>query len=100
MQITRENVLHVAGLAHLELTETEVETYAKQLSDILTYMEKLNQLDISSVEPMAQVLFAAAGANPSLREDEVRPCDVGQAVLDRAPEARKPYFRVPRVIER
>jgi aspartyl-tRNA(Asn)/glutamyl-tRNA(Gln) amidotransferase subunit C len=100
MKITREDVLHVAALAHLELTEAEVETYARQLSDILTYMEKLSQLDISSVEPLAQVLFAAAGTNPSLREDEPRPCDVGQAMLERAPDARKPYFRVPRVLER
>ena len=103
MKITREDVLHVARLAHLELTDTEVETYAKQLSDILTYIDKLKQLDIADVEPMAQVLLDPAeshGANPALREDELRPCAVGEAVLAGAPDASKPYFRVPKVIDR
>jgi Asp-tRNA(Asn)/Glu-tRNA(Gln) amidotransferase C subunit len=50
---------------------------------------------------MAQVLYAGGQAgNPSLREDELRPCDVAEAVLDGAPDSRKPYFRVPKVIER
>ncbi|PYU17843.1 MAG: Asp-tRNA(Asn)/Glu-tRNA(Gln) amidotransferase subunit GatB, partial [Acidobacteria bacterium] len=56
MKITREDVLHVAELAHLELTESEVETYRRQLDSILTYVEKLNELDTVQVEPMAQVL--------------------------------------------
>ena len=103
MKITREDVLHVAELAHLDLTEAEVETYAKQLSDILTYLDKLKQLDTAKVEPMAQVLLAPAeadSANPALREDNLRPSDVGNAVLQGAPDASKPYFRVPKVIER
>ena len=100
MKISREDVLHVAELAHLELTEQELETYLRQLDSILTYIEKLNELDTSKVEPMAQVLAAAAGENPSLREDEPKPCGIAEEVLSRAPDPSPPYFRVPRVIEK
>ncbi len=101
MKISREEVLRVAELAHLELSPTEAETYRGQLDSILEYVDKLNALDLSGVDPMAQVLFAAesTGETP-MREDLVQPCDVGQAILDQAPNARKPYFRVPRVIDR
>jgi len=101
MKISREEVLRVAELAHLELSEADVETYRGQLDSILEYIDKLNALDLSGVEPMAQVLFSSSGADASaLREDVSRPCDVGEKILQQAPEAKKPYFRVPRVIER
>ena len=101
MKISREDVLRVAELAHLELTESEVGTYRQQLDEILTYVDKLKQLDVSKVEPMAQVLHPMAGAeNSTLRPDEVRPCDVAEAVLRGAPDPSKPYFRVPKVVER
>jgi aspartyl-tRNA(Asn)/glutamyl-tRNA(Gln) amidotransferase subunit C len=101
MKISREDVLRVAELAHLELSPEEVETYVGQLDEILTYIDKLKELDVTKVEPMAQVLFPQSGdAHPELREDTPRPCDVADAVLSRAPDAEKPFFRVPRVIER
>jgi len=103
MKITREDVLYVAELAHLELSEAEVETYRGQLDEILTYIDKLKQLDVSKVEPMAQVLFesrSAGDGNPALREDTAVPCELGEEVLKGAPDAAKPYFRVPKVIDR
>ncbi|MGB0034046.1 MAG: Asp-tRNA(Asn)/Glu-tRNA(Gln) amidotransferase subunit GatC [Candidatus Acidiferrales bacterium] len=101
MKISREDVVRVAELAHLELSSEEVETYRGQLDEILTYVGKLEELDVTNVEPMAQVLFSAAGdAHPELRDDALRPCDVGGAVLSGAPGAAKPFFRVPKVIER
>ncbi|MFZ0735924.1 MAG: Asp-tRNA(Asn)/Glu-tRNA(Gln) amidotransferase subunit GatC [Candidatus Acidiferrales bacterium] len=101
MKISPEEVLRVAELAHLELTDAEAETYRVQLDSILAYVEKLNRLDVSGVEPMAQVLYSTAEpGQSSLREDTPRPCDIGEAVLSQAPEAEKPYFRVPKVIER
>ncbi len=101
MKISRDDVLYVAALAHLELTDAEVDTYQKQLDAILTYVDKLNQLDTGKVEPMAQVLYGTDGTgDPTLREDVVLPCDVGEEILDQAPDAKKPYFRVPKVIER
>jgi aspartyl-tRNA(Asn)/glutamyl-tRNA(Gln) amidotransferase subunit C len=101
MKLSREDVLRVAELAHLALTESELSTYREQLEEILTYIEKLKEIDVSQVEPMAQVLYPGGQAsNPSLREDELRPCDVAEAVFAGAPDTRKPYFRVPKVIER
>jgi aspartyl-tRNA(Asn)/glutamyl-tRNA(Gln) amidotransferase subunit C len=105
MKITREDVLRVAELAHLDLTESEIEMFSRQLDSILTYVEKLNELDTSSVEPMAYVAPPAASgqgaaAGTPLRQDEPAPCDVVGDVLAGAPDASPPYFRVPRVIER
>lgn len=105
MKITREDVLRVAELAHLDLTEAEIELFARQLDSILTYVEKLNELDTSKVEPMAQVTPPIASgegtaAGTPLREDEPTPCEFIGEVLDGAPDASRPYFRVPRVIER
>jgi aspartyl-tRNA(Asn)/glutamyl-tRNA(Gln) amidotransferase subunit C len=111
MKITREDVLYVAELAHLELTEAEVDLYRNQLDSILTYIEKLKELDVENVEPMAQVLFDASAPsgnapplagdlNPALRDDVLRPCTVGEAILSGAPDASKNYFRVPKVIDR
>lgn len=108
MKISREDVLRVAQLAHLDLAPEEVETYRGQLDEILSYVSKLQELDVSNVEPMTTVRpqnadsasIAPAGAEPELRDDVVVPCDVADAVLAEAPDAAKGFFRVPRVIER
>ena len=105
MAISREDVLRVAELAHLGLTPEEVEDCRSQLDAILNYIGKLNELDITNVTPMAQVIYAPAApdgkdSHPELREDVTRPCTVADAVLAGAPDAAKPFFRVPKVIER
>jgi aspartyl-tRNA(Asn)/glutamyl-tRNA(Gln) amidotransferase subunit C len=119
MKISREDVLRVAQLAHLCLAPEEVETYRGQLDEILSYVGKLEELDISNVEPMALLrpladapeqgppagagtdgASVAAGTEPELRDDVVVPCSVADAVLAEAPDAARPFFRVPRVIER
>jgi aspartyl-tRNA(Asn)/glutamyl-tRNA(Gln) amidotransferase subunit C len=104
MRISREEVLRVAELAHLELSEAEVAKYLTQLDSILDYVAKLNAVDTSNVEPMTQVVAGSTGAtgdpNPTFREDVVVPCDISREVLEKAPDAAPPYFRVPKVIER
>ncbi len=101
MIISREDVLRVAELAHLELTEAEVETFQRQLDAILTYIGKLKELDTSQVEPMAQVLSGVGAAEDvTLRDDRLVPCEVAEDVLAGAPDPSRPYFRVPKVIER
>jgi aspartyl-tRNA(Asn)/glutamyl-tRNA(Gln) amidotransferase subunit C len=100
MKITREEVLRVAELAHLELSEAEVTKYQQQLDSILEYIAKLNAVDTSKVDPMAQVLAESPGVNPAMREDVVIPCDVAKDVLKQAPDADGTYFKVPKVIER
>jgi len=99
MKISREDVLKVATLANLELTDAEVETYRGQLDDILTYIDKLNEIDTSNIEPMTQVVADSAYDAP-LREDVVKRADVILEVLQGAPDPAPPYFRVPRVIEK
>jgi aspartyl-tRNA(Asn)/glutamyl-tRNA(Gln) amidotransferase subunit C len=99
MKISREDVMKVAALANLELTDAEVEQYRGQLDDILTYIDKLNEVDTSGIEPMAQVLAASADDSP-LREDVVVRADIITEVLRGAPDPGPMYFRVPRVIEK
>jgi aspartyl-tRNA(Asn)/glutamyl-tRNA(Gln) amidotransferase subunit C len=106
MRISKEDVLRVAQLAHLELSPAEVELYRGQLDEILNYIAKLEQLDVTTVEPFSTVLPVAGSGNAAtavgieLRDDVVGPCDVADAVLAQAPDAAKPFFRVPKVIER
>lgn len=100
MKITREDVLRVADLAYLDLSETELETYRRQIDEILEYIGKLNELDTSAVEPMAQVLTDDQAADATMREDIIVPCAVAQDILAQAPDPEPPYFRVPKVIER
>jgi aspartyl-tRNA(Asn)/glutamyl-tRNA(Gln) amidotransferase subunit C len=100
MKISREDVLRVAELAYLELSEAELEKYRAQLDEILEYIGKLNELDTANVEPMAQVLADDQTADATLREDLVVPCAVADDVLEHAPDPKPPYFRVPKVIER
>ena len=100
MKITREDVVRVADLAYLDLSESELETYRKQIDDILEYIGKLNELDTANVEPMAQVLADDQTADATLRDDVVVPCAVAPEILKQAPDPEPPYFRVPKVIER
>ena len=100
MKISREDVERVAELAYLDLSEVELESYRNQLDDILEYIGKLDELDTSRVEPMAQVLADDQSADATLREDVVVPCNVAGEVLKQAPDPEAPYFRVPKVIER
>ena len=100
MKITREDVLRVADLAYLDLTDAELQTYRAQIDEILEYIGKLNELDTANVEPMAQVLADEQTADATLREDLVVLCAVADDVLQHAPDPEPPYFRVPKVIER
>jgi aspartyl-tRNA(Asn)/glutamyl-tRNA(Gln) amidotransferase subunit C len=100
VKITREDVLRVADLAYLDLSDAELQTYRAQIDEILEYVGKLNELDTANVEPMAQVLADDQTADATLREDLVVPCAVADEVLQPAPDAEPPYFRVPKVIER
>jgi len=100
MKITREDVVRVADLAYLDLSESELETYRNQIDDILEYIGKLNELDTADVEPMAQVLADDQTADATLRDDIIVPCAVAPEILKQAPDPEPPYFRVPKVIER
>jgi aspartyl-tRNA(Asn)/glutamyl-tRNA(Gln) amidotransferase subunit C len=100
VKISREDVVRVAELSYLELSEAELEKYRQQVDDILEYIGKLNELDTTNVAPMAQVLSDGQSADATLREDIVVPCDVAVEILEQAPDSEGIYFRVPKVIAR
>ena len=99
MALEEKDVRYVAELAHLELTSEEVKTFLPQLDSILQHMQKLNELDTSQVEPMAQVTYPAA-TNPSLRADQPRRTFEQEEALANAPDPSAGFFRIPHVIER
>jgi aspartyl-tRNA(Asn)/glutamyl-tRNA(Gln) amidotransferase subunit C len=99
LKITEKDVLYVAGLANLELSDEEITRFAGDLDSILAYVDKLNELDTSNVEPMAQVLYKPGGAD-TLREDEVQPSLAREKSLANAPESAAGQFKTPKVIER
>ncbi len=99
MKITDQEVRRVAELAALALRDDEVARMAKDLDDILSHMDKLNELDTAGVEPMAQVLFASE-ETATLREDIERPCLSNAEALANVPVSGSGYFKVPKVIER
>jgi len=99
MALSEKDVLYVADLAHLELTEQEVKKFVPQLDAVLEYVQKLNQLDTTGVEPMAQVTHSTA-ENPALREDRSKPTFTQEQALQNAPEPGDGCFKVPLVIDR
>ncbi|HAE87757.1 TPA: Asp-tRNA(Asn)/Glu-tRNA(Gln) amidotransferase GatCAB subunit C [Candidatus Marinimicrobia bacterium] len=94
MSISREEVLHIAKLARLSLSEEEITMYTHQLGDILNYVQKLNELNIDDVEPMKHVLDMVN----VLREDKDLPSLSREDVLKNAPEHDEEFFKVPRVL--
>ncbi|HEX3805804.1 MAG TPA: Asp-tRNA(Asn)/Glu-tRNA(Gln) amidotransferase subunit GatC [Gaiellaceae bacterium] len=90
-RITREEVLHVARLARLELSDDEVAKFQEQLSDILEAVSKVSELDLSDVPPTAHPLEIAN----AWAEDEPRPCLPLDEVFANAPERDDDHFRTP-----
>ena len=99
MKLTEKEVRYVADLANLRFSDEEVRKLAHDLDGILKHMDKLNELDTSNVEPMAQVLYSAE-ETATLREDRERPPLGDDLALANAPQKGAGYFKVPRVIER
>jgi len=99
VKITEKEVRYVAGLANLQLTETEVSKLQADLDGILEHMDKLKEIDTEGVEPMAQVLFDA-GETATLRADVVVAPLSNEVALGNAPQPGGGYFKVPQVIER
>jgi aspartyl-tRNA(Asn)/glutamyl-tRNA(Gln) amidotransferase subunit C len=95
MKLTREEVQRIAVLARLRLTPEEETQLTEQLDHILAYMEKLDELDTSKVEPFSQ----AVDAVNALREDKVINLPDVDAVLANAPDRDNTFFKVPKIIE-
>jgi aspartyl-tRNA(Asn)/glutamyl-tRNA(Gln) amidotransferase subunit C len=89
--IDREQVLHVARLARLRLSEAEVEQMTGELSSILGHVDRIGELDLDQVEPTSHVVEL----ENVLRPDEPRPSWPRERVLDSAPDPVEGAFRVP-----
>jgi aspartyl-tRNA(Asn)/glutamyl-tRNA(Gln) amidotransferase subunit C len=99
LNLTDKEVRYVADLANLRLSDDEVQRMSHDLGQILTHIEQLNELDTSSVEPMAQVLYSA-DETATLREDLPHTPLTNEEALANAPASGAGYFKVPKVIER
>lgn len=97
MKLTREEVEHLGKLARLALTEEEKERYATELSAILEYVEQLQEVDTTDVEPTSQV----TGLEDVYREDVVRACDeeTRKKIVAQFPERDGDLLKVPGVFE-
>ena len=95
MKLTRDEVQRVAVLARLRLTPKEETELTEQLDHILAYMEKLDQLDTSNMEPFSH----AVDAVNVLREDQVTNRSNADALLANAPDRDNSFFKVPKIIE-
>jgi len=95
MSLTREEVLHIAQLAHLGLSEDEVPKFQEQLSEILDHFEALRALDTEGVPPTSHPLPLES----VMREDEAAPSLPVEDVLANAPNAENDLFRVRAVLE-
>jgi aspartyl-tRNA(Asn)/glutamyl-tRNA(Gln) amidotransferase subunit C len=98
MPITESDVEKVAQLAHLEITADELKIFAPQMADIVAYVEQLNALDTSNVDPALGGLTPEGEATDSSREDIVAPSLGQKTALAEAPDAASGYFRVPKVL--
>lgn len=95
MSLSKKDVEYVANLSRLNLSEEELERFSGQLSNILDYINKLKELNVSETQPMSHVL----DLKNVLRKDEVRPSLSNEEVLKSAPSQDRGHFKVPKVVE-
>lgn len=98
MPISEADIEKIAQLAHLEITEEERRIFAPQIAEIVTYVEQLNEIDTSAIEPALGGLTPEGERTESSRPDEVQPSLGQELALDQAPDAAAGYFRVPKVL--
>ncbi len=91
--ISTDDVKHVAKLARLELTEEEIDKYSKQLGEILKYVEQMNEVDTTNVEPMPHPIQIYN----VMREDEVKYEQTKEEMMANAPFEENGFFRVPKI---
>ena len=95
MKISRTEVEHIADLARLELSESEIESLQSDLSQILEYVEQLNELDTTHVLPTSHVV----ARRDVLSEDKTRPSLPREEILANAPRTQEGFFRVHAIFE-
>ena len=95
MSLDKATVAHIAALARIRVAEEDLNGLAQELSNILGWIEQLNELDTEGVEPMTSVVEVEAPA----RADRVTDGDYREAIVANAPEQAHGFFIVPKVVE-
>ncbi len=98
MPINESDVLKIAELAHLEITDEELRSLTPQIASIVAYVEQLGELDTSQVEPAIGGLTPEGERTDSARADAVAPSLGQRLALEQAPDPSHGHFRVPKVI--
>jgi aspartyl-tRNA(Asn)/glutamyl-tRNA(Gln) amidotransferase subunit C len=98
MPIKESDIEKIAQLAHLEISPEELLVFAPQISDIVAYVEQLNEVDTSNVEPALGGLTPEGERTLSTRDDKVEPSLGQKLALAEAPDAASGHFRVPKVL--
>ncbi len=94
MPVTVKDVEHIAELAHLKFNKDELNNFTKQMNEILSYVEKLNELETENVEPLSHPVESYN----VFRKDEVKQSVSTEEALKNAPKKDEQFFRVPKVI--
>ena len=92
------DIRKIASLAHLEVSDAEVEMYTPQMASIVKYVEQLNELDTDDVEPMAGGMTSEGAETQTERDDVVVPSFSQDEALSEAPAGVAGHFRVPKVL--
>jgi aspartyl-tRNA(Asn)/glutamyl-tRNA(Gln) amidotransferase subunit C len=95
MALDKAAVAHIAALAHIRLSEAELEPLARELSHILDWVEQLNEVDTAGVPPSASI----AELSLPMRADQVTDGNCPEAILGNAPQTARGFFAVPKVVE-
>ena len=98
MPITEADIAKVAQLAHLELADEELKTLGSQISEVVAYIEQLNELDTTNVEPAIGGLTPEGERTTTSREDEIEGSLGQKTALAEAPDPAAGHFRVPKVL--
>ena len=98
MPINQSDIKKVADLAHLELAEEELKTFGPQITEIINYVEQLNELDTTDVEPATGGLTPEGEKTDAARADEIAGSLGQKTALAEAPDPASGHFRVPKVL--
>lgn len=98
MPITESDIEKVAQLAHLEIAAEELKVFGPQIADIISYVEQLNSVNTSNIEPAIGGLTPEGESTLTSREDETAPSLGQKMALEEAPDPASGHFRVPKVL--
>ena len=95
MSIDKNTVIHISKLARISLDEKKADSLSKDLTSIMTFIEKLNKLNTDKIEPLTSIIDASLKS----RADEVKDGKIRDQILKNSPEKNEEFFVVPKVIE-